>query len=53
MRRFILDTHTFLWWLIDSKKLGKSSRELISDAQNEIYVSAASAWKIRSARRSR
>jgi len=46
MRRLLLDTHTFLWWLADSDKLGSSARTLIIDPKNEIYVSAASAWEI-------
>jgi len=46
MRRLLLDTHTFLWWLADSDELGLSSRTLIADSKNEIYVSAVSAWEI-------
>lgn len=46
MRRLLLDTHTFLWWLSDDKKLGPSTKELISDPRNEVYVSAATAWEI-------
>ena len=39
--RLLLDTQIFLWWLADSRKLGKSARELIESA-DEVYVSAAS-----------
>ena len=39
--RLLLDTQIFLWWLADSRKLGKSARELI-EAADEVYVSAAS-----------
>ena len=39
--RLLLDTQIFLWWLSDSRRLGKSARELI-EAADEVYVSAAS-----------
>lgn len=43
---YLLDTHTFIWYLADSPKLPKKAREAISDADNTIYVSAATAWEI-------
>lgn len=46
MRRLLLDTHTFLWWLQNNPRLGSRARELISETSNEIYVSAASLWEI-------
>jgi PIN domain nuclease of toxin-antitoxin system len=39
--RLLLDTQIFLWWLADSRKLGKETRERI-EAADEVYVSAAS-----------
>jgi PIN domain nuclease of toxin-antitoxin system len=39
--RLLLDTQVYLWWLIDSRKLGKAARERI-EAADEVYVSAAS-----------
>jgi PIN domain nuclease of toxin-antitoxin system len=39
--RLLLDTQIFLWWLADSRKLGKATRERI-EAADEVYVSAAS-----------
>jgi PIN domain nuclease of toxin-antitoxin system len=39
--RLLLDTQLFLWWLADSRKLGKAARERI-EAADEVYVSAAS-----------
>jgi PIN domain nuclease of toxin-antitoxin system len=44
--RYLLDTHTFLWWLKNSDKLGVKVREEISNPDNNIYVSAASIWEI-------
>ena len=42
----ILDTHAFLWWITDSDDISQEAREIISDAQNELFLSAASAWEI-------
>jgi PIN domain nuclease of toxin-antitoxin system len=39
--RLLLDTQVFLWWLADSRKLGKAARDRI-EAADEVYVSAAS-----------
>ncbi len=39
--RILIDTQIFLWWLTDSRKLGKAARDLIEGA-DEVYVSAAS-----------
>jgi PIN domain nuclease of toxin-antitoxin system len=46
MQRFLLDTHTLLWWLADSKQLGTRCREVISDQRNQVFVSAATTWEI-------
>ncbi len=44
--RLLLDTHTLLWWLDGGKKLTRDARLLIANAENEVFVSAASAWEI-------
>ena len=44
--RFLLDTHALLWWFTDDPRLSPAVREAIQDADNEIFVSAASAWEI-------
>lgn len=44
--QLLLDTHTFLWWLDDSPKLGPHARAAIGDGGNVVFVSAASAWEI-------
>ncbi len=44
--RALLDTHTFLWWIIDSPKLSSRVRKIITDGKNELFLSAASAWEI-------
>jgi PIN domain nuclease of toxin-antitoxin system len=42
----LLDTHIFLWWLFDDPKLPAGIRDYVKDANNRIYISAASVWEI-------
>ena len=44
--RLLLDTHALLWWLTDDPNLSNPVREILSDSENEVFVSAASAWEI-------
>ena len=44
--RYLLDTHTFLWWITDDSRLSVHVREIIRDPSNEILFSVASAWEI-------
>ena len=44
--RALLDTHAFLWWLADSKRLSRTAYRAIADEANDVFVSAASAWEI-------
>ena len=44
--RLLLDTHTLLWWLSESTPLPASARKLIANKNNDVLVSAASAWEI-------
>ena len=42
----LLDTHTFLWWNMDAEQLSERAREIIAEADNEIFFSAVSSWEI-------
>jgi PIN domain nuclease of toxin-antitoxin system len=44
--RLLLDTHTLLWWLAEDPSLPASARKLIASKNNDVLVSAASAWEI-------
>ncbi len=45
--RLLLDTHALLWWVFADPKLSRRARLAISDdAENQVFVSAASAWEI-------
>ncbi len=42
----LLDTHVFLWWIDDSPKLSSRARKIIGDANNGVFLSAASGWEM-------
>ena len=42
----LLDTHVLLWWLGDDERLPTRMREAVADGENEVLVSAASAWEV-------
>jgi PIN domain nuclease of toxin-antitoxin system len=42
--RLLLDTHVFLWWRANHRKLGRTAREAIASA-DVVFVSAATAWE--------
>jgi PIN domain nuclease of toxin-antitoxin system len=42
----LLDTHTFLWWVQDSRELSAKARRAISSADATCYVSIASVWEM-------
>jgi PIN domain nuclease of toxin-antitoxin system len=44
--RLLLDTHAFVWACAEPGKLSHAQREAIAAAENEVFVSAASAWEI-------
>ena len=43
---YILDTHCFLLAIMDSKKLSRKAVEIISNIDNEIFISQISFWEI-------
>ena len=44
--RVLLDTHAFLWWVADSRRLSRPARDAIRNEANDVIVSAVSAWEI-------
>ena len=46
MRRLLLDTHAFLWWLADDPQLSPEARAAIAEPANRVYVSAVTGWEI-------
>jgi PIN domain nuclease of toxin-antitoxin system len=43
--KVLLDTHALLWWWAADRRIDPV-RAIIADAENEIFVSAASIWEI-------
>ena len=44
--RLLLDTHALLWFVAGDATLSATARNAIADPDNEVFVSAASAWEI-------
>ncbi len=44
--KVLLDTCAFLWIITDAPRLSKRARELFRAPDNEVYLSAASAWEL-------
>lgn len=44
--RLLLDTHALLWWLDGDQQLSAAAQVAIGAADNQVIVSAASAWEI-------
>ena len=44
--RVLLDTHAFLWFILDAPKLTTLARGIIEEEKNDILISPASYWEI-------
>ena len=42
----LLDTHILLWWLSDSRQLGKRAKALIRAGETMVWVSSVCIWEI-------
>jgi PIN domain nuclease of toxin-antitoxin system len=42
----LLDTHCWLWWLVEPERLSETAREAITTFDNELWLSVASIWEI-------
>ncbi len=42
----LLDTHVFLWWVVEPSRLSDEARAGIADTGALVHVSAVSAWEI-------
>jgi PIN domain nuclease of toxin-antitoxin system len=43
---FILDTHTFIWFIEGSSELSVTARKKIEDVKNTSHISVASLWEM-------
>jgi len=46
MIRYLIDTHTAMWFFNGDAKLSKTANDIIYDFSNPIYMSIASAWEV-------
>lgn len=44
--RLLLDTHVFLWWVLDDSQLRPSTVELLGNPDNDILMSSVCGWEI-------
>ena len=44
--KLLLDTHTFLWFIMGNSNLSANARALIENQANEKFLSVASLWEI-------
>jgi PIN domain nuclease of toxin-antitoxin system len=43
---YLLDTHAFIWAALETARLSRNVKEIISDRNNEIFVSTVTFWEI-------
>lgn len=43
---YLLDTHIILWWLTNPKQISAKASKIISDKENNIFISSASLWEM-------
>jgi PIN domain nuclease of toxin-antitoxin system len=46
VQQYLLDTHTYLWWLTDDQRLSQTAKAVITNPNNLIYISVISAWEV-------
>lgn len=44
--QYLIDTHTFIWFINGSENLSEGSRKIIENETNEIFISIVSLWEI-------
>jgi len=46
MKKYLLDTHTLIWAIVDDDKLSKSVLNILHDNDNLLFISAVSFWEM-------
>jgi PIN domain nuclease of toxin-antitoxin system len=44
--RLLLDTHAVIWWSLSDSRLSAIAASALAAPENDVFVSAASAWEI-------
>jgi PIN domain nuclease of toxin-antitoxin system len=46
MKRYLLDTHTYLWYVTGNSKLSAKASAELANSNNDLFLSVVSAWEI-------
>ena len=46
MKKFLLDSHTLIWAIVDKNKLSELVLKILQDNDSKLFVSAVSFWEI-------
>lgn len=46
MKSYLLDTHSFLWSILEPEKLGNQAKVILENTDNKIFVSSVTLWEI-------
>jgi len=44
--KLLLDSHAFLWWLAEDRRLSAGARQAVADPASTVHVSAATVWEL-------
>lgn len=44
--KLLLDTHTFIWWVIEPTKISAQALGLLQDQSNDLFLSVVSVWEM-------
>jgi len=46
MKKYLIDTHIFLWLVFDPERVGSKKLEILKDPRNRIFIANISFWEI-------
>lgn len=46
MKKVLLDTHVFIWWVNNDPRLSPKAKKLIENINNSCFLSLASTWEM-------
>lgn len=44
--KYLLDTHVFIWWMEENRRLSAETKAIIDDPLNDIFISVVTPWEI-------
>jgi len=46
VKKLLLDTHTFIWWVENAPQLSLNARKILENIDNKCFFSLASSWEM-------